>query len=133
MSNTLLFIFTLPQFHGLRTTSELPKKKKTCLSIRFCGVISIWFFSLLCYCSLVHSALQMMNWEQQLLMTTSSLFPASATLRLLSGPLICAILEVCELIGSDAFVYMLWIVVLLLLMKHFPVWSLMGHNWIFQL
>ena len=35
------------------------------------------------------------------------LFQASATLRLGSGPLICAISEVSELIGGDPFVYMI--------------------------
>lgn len=84
------------------------KKEGTCLSIRFGGVISIWFFSVLCYFFVVHliSALQTMNWVAPPLMT-SSLFPASATLRLPLDPLICAISAVSEPTGTDPFLHML--------------------------
>lgn len=75
---------------------------KRWVSIWFYGIIPIWF-SLFC-CSFpvpLAFSLQMMKWAR--LKVKPLLFQASGTLRLGSGPLICATSEVCEPIGSDPF------------------------------
>jgi len=112
---------------------NLPKKQKTktktktktCLWIRFCGVNSTRFFSVRCFSFVV--LLTLVNLLEPVMM--SSLFQASATLRLLSDPLICATSEVGN---GDPFSLFASILLLLLVVKHFTVWCLMGRNWILK-